>query len=121
HWRTLISALCANVAKNDTRAWAPSCHLNARGKPDKSLAFDRQDVDAVLVHELTLAQRVFELHAEDVRRADAALRRQRAAEHRPSGFQGVSRKQILGRAHRGDGTFLVELVVGPGAQHELLP
>src|SRR5438034_3756164 len=91
------------------------------GRGSRLSPFDRQNRAAVFVRKLALAHRVFELHAEHLTGADAALGGKRAAEHGPSGFQGVPRKQILWRAHRGDWALLVELAIGPRAQHELLP
>src|SRR6266540_309321 len=61
----------------------------------RNSAFDRQHVDAVFVRELALAHRVFELHAEDLRRADAALGGERAAKHGPVGLQRITIEQIF--------------------------
>src|ERR671930_605386 len=84
-------------------------------------ALDGQHLDAVLVRELAAAHGIFELHAKYSGRANAALRRKRAAKHGPAGLERIAAKQVFGRAHRRYCTFLVELAVGPRAQHETLP
>src|SRR5438045_3609900 len=84
-------------------------------------AFDGKDVDTVLVLQRLLAHGIFEFHAEDARRADAAPRGQGAAEHRESRIYWISLHQVFRGAHRRHGTFLVEPVVRPRPQHERVP
>src|SRR6185436_14450281 len=85
-------------------------------------AFDRKNVDTVLVDELAPAHRIIEFHAEDIGGTDTALGGEGAAEHRPAGRDlAVAGEEILGRAHRRDRAFLIELAVRPGAQHQLVP
>src|SRR6267378_4380705 len=73
------------------------------------------------MRQLSPEHRVLELHREALAAADSIFRRQGAAEHRVTRFQGIATHQILGRADGGDRALLVELAVGPGAQHQALP
>src|SRR5882762_3466713 len=73
------------------------------------------------MRELSLENRILELHPEALAAADSTFRRQGAAEHRVTRFQRITTHQILGRAHGRDRSFLIELAVGPGAQHQALP
>src|SRR5438132_6772755 len=99
----------------------PGPRARLSGKGSRLSPFDRQDRDAVFVRKLALAHRIFELHAEYLARADTTFCGERAAEHRPARLQRMAAHEIFRRAHRGDRAFLVELAVGPRAQHELLP
>src|SRR5688572_19591678 len=92
-----------------------------RGPSPFFLSLDWESPNGVLVGEFAPENRVFELHAEALRGTDAALRRQGAAEHRPSLLQGMPGKEVLRGAHGGHGTLLVELAVGPRTQHQPLP
>src|SRR5829696_10235260 len=72
--------------------------------------------------------RVLELDLEPRRRADAADRRQRAAEHQRAGQKpplGPARDEVAGRAQRGERALLVEDAGAvdrrEGAQHERVP
>src|SRR5205809_3462327 len=73
------------------------------------------------MRELSLEYRILELHGEARPAVDAADRGERAAEHGVTRFQRITTHQILGGADGGDRSLLVELAVGPGAQHQALP
>src|SRR3954454_13982701 len=71
---------------------------------------------------------VLELDLEPRRRADAADRRPRAAEHQRAGQEpplGPARDEVAGRAQRGERALLVEDAGGvdrrEGSQHERVP
>src|SRR5881396_2056803 len=73
------------------------------------------------MRELPLEDWILQLHREALAAADPIFRRQGAAEHRVTGFQRIATHQILGGADGGDRALLIQLAVGPGAQHQALP
>src|SRR5262245_29867116 len=95
-----------------------------------SLSLYRQRADFVLVRDAAAEDRIVQLDGETRREADAALYRERAAEHGRARGQRLARAavasdQILGRKHRRDRALLVQapraVLDGVGAQRQLVP
>src|SRR4051812_19359623 len=86
----------ASRARSSATEW-----MTCIGRRSAGSAFNGERLDGVAMPELSLEHRVFQLHLEAGRGADAALRRERAAEHGLACLQAAeARHEVFRGAHR---------------------